>query len=46
VVIFYCHFPLVNIYVVEQVVLPEGSKDIEVSVPFPAKQSQEVILHG
>ncbi|TVU04699.1 hypothetical protein EJB05_47830 [Eragrostis curvula] len=25
-----------------KVVLPEGSKDIEVSVPFPTKQSQEV----
>ncbi|TVU48519.1 hypothetical protein EJB05_08157 [Eragrostis curvula] len=25
-----------------KVVLPEGSKDIEVSVPFPVKQSQEV----
>lgn len=28
-----------------QVVLPEGSKDISASVPFPVKQWQEVLLH-
>lgn len=26
----------------EQVVLPEGSKDISVSVPFPVKESRDV----
>jgi len=31
-----------SIFVVEQVVLPEGSKDIEVSAPFPTQQQQEV----
>jgi len=39
------YFPVVSIFVVGQVVLPEGSKDIEVSAPFPTNQSQEVISH-
>lgn len=37
--------PCMSIFVVEQVVLPEGSKDIEVSAPFPTQQWQEVISH-
>jgi hypothetical protein len=38
------HIPCLCISIfVEQVVLPEGSKDIEVSAPFPTQQRQEVI---
>ena len=45
-VVLHCfYFPVVSIFVVGQVVLPEGSKDIEVSAPFPTNQSQEVISH-
>lgn len=34
--------PCIKTFLFEQVVLPEGSKDIDISVPFPTKQEQEV----